>query len=139
MEQSEPVDLNARAMDWVARYEAAWRAWGTDLLAGLFTADATYRPAPFADPVRGLAAIRKMWEAEREGPDEVFIMLAEPVAASDGRAVVRVDVRYGEPVHEHYRDLWVLHLTDDGRCHAFEEWPFWPADQPGRVAGGGGS
>jgi hypothetical protein len=130
------VGLTAQAMDWVARYEAAWRAPGTDLLAGLFTRDATYRTAPFAEPFRGLPAIAELWEAERAGPDEPFTMTAEPVAASDGRAVVRVEVRYGAPNHTHYRDLWVLHLGDDGRCHAFEEWPFWPPGTPGGIAGG---
>jgi len=132
---SPAMDLSESAMDWVARYEAAWRAPGTGLLAGLFTPDARYVPAPFADPIRGLPAIEQMWEAERKGPDEEFVMVADLVAASDDRAVVRLEVRYGEPNHEHYRDLWVLHLTDDGRCHAFEEWPFWPPEQPGRVAG----
>ena len=123
------------AMEWVARYEAAWRTPGTALLAGLFTADATYRPAPFADPIEGLTAIAEMWEAERSGPDEAFTMTAEPVAASAGRAVVRVEVRYGPPTPAHYRDLWVLHLTDDGRCDTFEEWPFWPPGTRGTIAG----
>jgi hypothetical protein len=41
-------------------------------------------------------------------------------------AVVRLDVRYGEPVRQEYRDLWVLTFAADGRCRSFEEWPFWP-------------
>ena len=118
------MGLSELAMEWVARYEAAWRAPGTDALAALFTPDATYRTAPFAEPIRGLAAVAELWEAEREGPDEAFTMTAAPVAASDGRAVVRVEVWYGAPSHTRFRDLWVLHLGDDGRCHAFEEWPF---------------
>jgi ketosteroid isomerase-like protein len=129
------MDLTDVAMDWVARYEAAWRASGTALLARLFTPDATYRPAPFAEPVRGLADIARMWETERSSPDEPFTMTAEPVAASDSRAVVRIEVWYGPPTHAHYRDLWVLHLDDDHRCHTFEEWPFWPAGTTGSVAG----
>ncbi len=35
---------------------------------------ATYRAAPFAEPVIGLAAIAAFWEAEREGPDEPFTL-----------------------------------------------------------------
>ena len=38
----------------------------------------------------------------------------------------RVEVVYA---HERWRDLWVLRFDDDGRCRAFEEWPFAP-DQP---------
>jgi hypothetical protein len=44
--------------------------------------------------------------------------------------VVRIEVRYGRPVRQEYRDLWVLRLDDDGRCSWFEEWPFWPEQSP---------
>ena len=60
---------------WLAGYEAAWRAPGTAGLAGLFTRDATYLQSPYEQPVAGLDAIRRMWEAEREGPDEVFTLV----------------------------------------------------------------
>jgi hypothetical protein len=40
--------------------------------------------------------------------------------------VVRAEVHYGDPVHQEYRDLWLLWLGGDGRCGRFEEWPFWP-------------
>ena len=114
---------------WIAAYERAWRAPGTDALAGLFTADATYQQAPYLEPVRGLAAIGVMWEAEREGPSEVFRMTSEVVAADGGTAVARVNVWYGDPVTQEYRDLWVMRFASGGRCAAFEEWPFWP-EQP---------
>ena len=76
--------------DWVAAYERAWRAPGTSALAEIFTADASYRQGPYDEPVTGLAAIGGMWEAEREGPDEVFRMTSEVVAADGDTAVVRV-------------------------------------------------
>ncbi len=80
-----------------------------------------------------------MWEAEREGPDEVFRMTSEVVAADGDTAVVRVEVGYGDPVRQEYRDLWIVRFAGDGRCASFEEWPFWPEqpDQaPGRQARG---
>ena len=55
---------------WVAGYERAWRTAGTDELAALFTDDVTYVASPWADPVVGLPALAKFWEAERDGPDE---------------------------------------------------------------------
>ena len=113
-------------MSWVAGYERAWRAPGTRALAGLFRPDATYRPAPYADPVVGLPAIERLWEAEREGPDEAFRMESALVAADGDVAVLRVEVWYGDPVQQEYRDLWVIRFGQDGRCAAFEEWPFWP-------------
>ena len=111
---------------WLAGYEAAWRAPGTDAVTGIFTDGASYRHSPYAVPVAGLDAIRRMWEEERAGPDEVFTLATEILAVDGPTAVVRVEVRYGDPVTQEYRDLWVMRLDDDGRCTWFEEWPFWP-------------
>lgn len=119
-------------MSWVAGYERAWRTPGTGALAGLFTPDATYRTSPYDQAVAGLPAIERLWEAEREGPDEVFRMDRELVAADRDVAVLRVEVWYGDPVQQEYRDLWIVRFAPDGRCAAFEEWPFWPG-QPHSV------
>jgi ketosteroid isomerase-like protein len=117
-------------MSWAAAYERAWRAAGTETMAALFTPDAIYRQSPYSDPVTGLPAIARMWEAEREGPDEVFRMECDLVAASGDVAVLRAGVWYGDPVHQEYRDLWVVRFAPDGRCAVFEEWPFWPEQPP---------
>jgi ketosteroid isomerase-like protein len=74
----------AEVSRWLAGYEAAWRTPGTGSLAGLFTEDATYLQSPYEPPVTGLAAIGRLWEAEREGPGEVFT-LATDILAVDGR------------------------------------------------------
>jgi hypothetical protein len=118
-----------QVLGWVDAYEQAWRAPGTAALGGLFTEGAAYRQAPYEEPVTGLAAIGRMWESERDGPDEMFRMQREVVAVDGDVAVVRVEVRYGEPVHQEYRDLWIIRFAPGGRCSSFEEWPFWP-DQP---------
>jgi hypothetical protein len=111
---------------WVRAYEAAWRAGGTGALNDLFTADATYQAAPFDDPVVGLDAIARFWEAEREGPDEAFELSWEIIAAQDDTAVARAQVVYDGPPSRTYRDLWIITLTTDGHCSRFEEWPFHP-------------
>lgn len=110
---------------WIAAYEAAWRAPGTDRLADLFTADATYLQSPYEPPVIGLTAIQQMWDDER-GQDEVFTLATEVVAVDGATAVVRADVAYERPRRQDYRDLWVIRLADDDRCIWFEEWPYWP-------------
>ena len=110
----------------MASYEAAWRTPGTDPLTGIFTDDASYLHSPYEKPVVGLDAIRRMWDEERVGPDEVFALATEILAVDGLTAVVRAEVRYGDPVSQEYRDLWVMRLGDDGRCSWFEEWPFWP-------------
>jgi ketosteroid isomerase-like protein len=121
------VTDRAAVSRWVAAYEAAWRSPGTAALAGLFSADASYLQSPYEDPVAGLDAIGHMWDRERDGPGEVFTLTTEILAVDGPTAVVRAEVRYGDPVHQQYRDLWVLRLGDDGRCLQFEEWPYWPS------------
>ena len=111
---------------WVTAYEAAWRAPGTEALAAIFTADATYRPSPYKEVIRGLPAIARMWEAERDGPAEAFELTSEIVATEGDTAVVRAEVRYGQPVTQEWRDLWIIRFAPDGLCARFEEWPFAP-------------
>jgi ketosteroid isomerase-like protein len=116
----------AEVSRWLAGYEAAWRTPGTEGLARLFTPDATYLQSPYEQPVTGLDAIGRMWEAEREGPGEVFTLATDILAVDGPVAVVRAEVTYGDPLTEEYRDLWVIRFAGDGRCAWFEEWPFWP-------------
>lgn len=114
---------------WVDAYERAWRTAGTGSLSEVFTPDISYLPSPWAEPVEGLEAVGEFWEAERDGPDEEFVMASEVVAVEGSCAVVRVSVDYTGRLSSRWRDLWVLVFADDGRCTAFEEWPFAP-DQP---------
>ncbi len=119
----------AQVTAWIDAYELAWRSPGTDALDRLFTAEAIYSQGPYDEPVTGLLAIKRMWEAERTGPDEAFTMASEIVAVDPPVAVARVEVRYGDPVTQAYRDLWIIQFAAGGRCDSFEEWPFWP-DKP---------
>jgi ketosteroid isomerase-like protein len=128
--------MTDRAMvrQWLAAYEAAWRAPGTQGLAEIFTDDASYRQSPYQEPVAGLDAIRRMWDEERDGPDEVFTIATDILAVDGPTAVVRAEVHYGDPLCQEYRDLWIMQLGGDGRCISFEEWPYWPG-QPRAASG----
>ncbi|MGH2957418.1 MAG: YybH family protein [Solirubrobacterales bacterium] len=126
----------AQLADWLARYERAWRTAGTEALRDAFADDAYYSTGPYQQPHLGLEAIARMWEAERRGPDEVFQMRTEIVSVEGDTGVVRVEVAYGEPRRQQYRDLWIVRLDTEGRCVHFEEWPFWPPGSGGAPAGG---
>lgn len=123
-----------RTVAWIDLYETAWRTAGTALLSQLFTDDARYVAAPFDDPIVGLAAIERFWDAEREGPDESFSLTSSVVAADHAVGVARLEVSYGGPPRRRYRDLWVLHFRDQHHVELFEEWPFHPGQA--RVAPG---
>ncbi len=116
--------------EWIAGYERLWRTPGTDGLAELFTDDVSYAASPWAPPIRGLAALARFWEAERVSADEPFAMRGELVALDGSTAVVRVEVDY-TATGNRWRDLWIIELADDGRCRAFEEWPFAPDQRDG--------
>jgi hypothetical protein len=135
----------AELTDWIAAYERAWRTPGTEVLAELFTEDASYSTAPYESSHRGLEAIGSMWEEERIGPDEAFDMASEVVAVEGDTGVARVTVQYKKATdregrlrrqQKEYRDLWVVRLNDSGLCTHFEEWPFWPPNQEGAPAAG---
>ncbi len=122
---------------WLAGYETAWRAPGTAGLADLFTGGTTYLQSPYEPPVVGLDAIKRMWEAERDGPDEVFTLVTDIVAVDGPTAVVRAEVHYEGPPVKEYRDLWVIRFADNGHSTWFEEWPYWPGRRYAPTATGG--
>jgi hypothetical protein len=49
--------------------------------------------SPCEQAVTGLDAIKQMWDAEREGPDEVFSLSTDILAVDEPVAVVRAEVR----------------------------------------------
>ena len=116
---------------WVRAYEAAWRTPGAEALVDLFAPDIVYLPSPWAQPLRGLAALSQFWETARDGPDEVFDLTSEIVAVDRNVAVVRVSVDYENVSSGRWRDLWVLRFDTEGRCDEFEEWPFAPGQRDG--------
>jgi hypothetical protein len=114
---------------WIKRYEQLWRTEGTGGLIELFTVDTTYVPSPWADPVGGLEALAAFWEEERDGPGEGFTLTSDVVAVDGDVGVARVEVTYEDG--RAWRNLWVIRLDADGRCTAFEEWPFSPTQPDG--------
>ena len=130
----------AQLAAWIDAYERLWRTPGTERLAELFTADATYSMGPFEQTQRGLPAIAGLWERERASADEPFRMTYEIVAVEQDTGVSRVEVAYDGPPPRHYKDLWIVRLDASGRCTHFEEWPFWPerGPYPPELIGGAG-
>jgi len=110
-------------LQWVGRYERAWRDGDVAAVRHLFTDDARYRRSPYEEPAVGPDAIGAFW---LDDDGRTFSVVAEPVAVDGLDAVVRLEVRYREPVDQEYRDLWVLRFAPDGRVEDFEEWAYWP-------------
>lgn len=119
-----PLDRDAVAL-WISAYESVWRDGRSRDLGELFTEDAGYRASPSAEPLRGLVAIRRWWDAETD-PAEDWCIVSEVLAVDGDVAVARLDVRYSAPAERRYLDLWILRFAPDGRCSSFEEWYWTP-------------
>ena len=113
-------------MAWVNGYLDGWRTEDVACVSRLFTKDVRYRTGPYEESLVGHPALEEFW---LDDADKSFTASAEPVAVDGPRAVVRVEVAYGDPVEQEYRDLWLLRFADDGRVDDFEEWAYWP-DKP---------
>ena len=100
-------------------------------------ADTRYVVSPWKEPIVGLDAIGRFWEAGRDGADEAFELGYELVAVDGDTGVVRVAVDYGDG--SRWKDLWVLRFGADGRCTQFEEWPFAPGQHDGQDEATGAS
>src|SRR3954465_11685073 len=68
---------------WVDRYEAAWRAPGTESLRDVFAEDASYQQGPYHQRLVGLHTIAAMWDRQREGAHELFTLKPETGAVEN--------------------------------------------------------
>lgn len=106
---------------WVDAYEVAWETNDPERIGALFTDDATYRPEPFGDPVVGRETIVAWWLAHKDEThtwdfDDRVLGISGDVAFVQGETV------YSEPEMKTYHNLWVVRLTEEGRCSDFTEW-----------------
>jgi ketosteroid isomerase-like protein len=116
--------------NWMELYEKAWRSGDVAELENIFTDNATYQTSPFADPVAGLENIQHFWHNATD-KEERFNLSYGVVAKEGDIAVIKVEVAYTAPHQTRWKNLWIIQLDDEGRCFAFEEWPFQPGQEDG--------
>lgn len=104
---------------WMAGYVRAWKSNAAADIEALFTEDARYYKAPYAEPWTGRADIVAGWIAEDDTGEVRFEW--EPVSVTEELAVVRGRTVYRDPP-ETYSNMWEIRLADDGRCTEFVEW-----------------
>ena len=71
---------------WITSYGKAWETGDKDLIASLFTEDATYRSSPFREPYRGHQEIRAYWERSAGSQRGTRVAIHFPVGEPDGLA-----------------------------------------------------
>jgi hypothetical protein len=112
MSSAEKVDV------WIRGYVNAWNTNGAADIESLFTATASYSPAPYTQPWQGRQQIVEQWLAHRDQPGQTEFHWRLLILADD-MAVVTGTTRYPNTT---YSNLWLIRLTDDGRCEQFSEW-----------------
>jgi hypothetical protein len=106
---------------WVEGYVRAWNSNDPTQIGDLFTAGATYRTEPYAEPWRGRTAIVDGWLAHKDEPGQTAFRW-HPVVVTDDLAVVEGRTEYHTDPPRTYRNMWVIRLDGHGRCTDFTEW-----------------
>ena len=110
----------AALADWMAGYERAWASNDPDEIRALFTADALYFTTPFREPWSGRQEIVDGWLGRKDEPGG-WAFEWQALVDSAELAIVTGTTTYDDP-SQAYSNLWVLRLSDDGRCREFTEW-----------------
>lgn len=117
----------AALADWLDRYEQAWRNNDAAQIRALFTDDAVYRWHPWEEPADGADGGEEIVQAWLEQPDDPddWTLECEPLAVNGDLGVARCVTRYRATARgpaRVYHNIWLVSLTDDGRCSEFTEY-----------------
>jgi ketosteroid isomerase-like protein len=105
---------------WMEGYVRAWTSNDPDEIGGLFTDSAAYFTAPFREPWMGREAIVQGWIDRKDEPNE-WTFRWEVLAMAGDVGFAQGETDYPKEGKK-YSNLWVIRLTEDGRCSEFTEW-----------------
>ena len=108
--------------DWIDAYRRAWEQNDAELLLTLFTEDASYRSAPFREPMRGHDAIRGYWARAAGTQRGVEVRLGEPLADGDAAAVEWWATLEDKDGLVTLPGCLLLQFAPDGRCFDLREY-----------------
>jgi ketosteroid isomerase-like protein len=113
---------------WLEAYGAAWEDRNAEAAAGLFTDDALYQETPFADPMRGRAAISAYWETVTGDQDDIAFDY-ELFAVNGTMGIAQWSARFRSisgDVPVELNGVFVLEFADRERVRSQREW--WHAE-----------
>lgn len=112
--------MSERLDQWMDGYVLAWSSNEEAHIRALFTEDAVYDPQTADGEWDGIEEIVARWQ-EIDDDEDNWAFQWRPLVETDGLAIVTGRTRYEEPPAS-YRNLFVIRLSDDGRCYDFTEW-----------------
>ncbi|WP_026211666.1 nuclear transport factor 2 family protein [Longispora albida] len=112
--------MDPRVTGWIDGYVRAWNSNRAEDIGVLFTEDARYFTAPYAEPWTGRADIVRQWLENADEPGDTEFSW-DLLSLSHGLAVVQGHTVYKAERRE-YRNLWLIRLDAQGQCEEFTEW-----------------
>jgi ketosteroid isomerase-like protein len=111
----------AQLEEWLQGYRRAWESNDPGDIGKLFTDDARYWTAPDRAPWAGRDEIVREWIGRKDDPG-TWGFRHEILAVAGDLAFVQGWTDYPGQDPSAYSNLWVIRLSEDGRCSAFTEW-----------------
>ena len=115
--------------DWVSSYARAWETADEELIASLFSEDASYRSSPFRDPFRGHDEIRAYWRRGAGAQRETRVRTGRPFVDGSRVAVEWWTTMIDDDEEVTLPGCLLLRFRADGRCCDLRE--YWHVE-PGR-------
>ncbi len=113
--------------EWVTSYAQAWESASEELIASLFTEDASYRSSPFREPFNGHAEIRAYWRRGAGAQQETRVHMGRPFRDGERVAVEWWTTMIEDGAEVTLPGCLLLRFTADGRCQDLRE--YWNAEE----------
>ena len=122
---------------WIDGYARAWETADEELIASLFSEEASYRSSPFREPFQGHEEIRAYWRRGAGNQRETRVRMGQPFV--DGR---RVAVEWWTTMIDDGEEVTLpgcllLSFDGDGRCRDLREYWHLERGRRGPFAGWG--
>jgi len=108
--------------EWISSYGKAWETADEDLIASLFTDDASYRSSPFREPYRGHEEIRAYWRRGAGNQRETRVRMGTPFGDGDRIAVEWWTTMVDDGEEVTLPGCLLLRFAPDGRCADLREY-----------------
>jgi uncharacterized protein (TIGR02246 family) len=120
---AEPID-EAALTSWLHRYEQAWEARDAEAASSIFTENALYYEAPYAEPFRGREGIADYWASVTADQRDVDFE-SEVIAVKDDVGVAHWNAKFttastGE--HVELDGIFVLRFDGENLVGELREW-----------------
>ena len=110
---------------WIDGYRTAWENRDADAAAALFTEDASYRTAPYAEPELGRGGVHAYWAGVTATQSEVAFRSGTPVVEGDRAAVEWWVTMLNGGAEVTLAGEFLLRFDENGLCRELREyWHF---------------